>query len=200
MGKVSIQRSFCSTSGTQWTKTSKLVLDRKDDVLCRSACEGETQLESRIFLPQRRDEERSNALPEVPASQSISPLHPRHIPDCKLPFVPAEEVTKRDGKEGAKLCSCHVLKGRRLLTNAGIVVDGIVLDCTYFKKKHPGGKAIIESFGGQDCSWQVCRMLRASSCLADCFIVVVVPFTGDHGETRTPVAGGKDDWCGQPTC
>ena len=38
----------------------------------------------------------------------------------------------------------------------GIVVDDIVLDCTSYKKKHPGGKAIMEGFGGQNCTWQVC--------------------------------------------
>lgn len=38
----------------------------------------------------------------------------------------------------------------------GIVVDDIVLDCSEFKNRHPGGKGIIEGFGGQDCSWQVC--------------------------------------------
>ena len=40
-------------------------------------------------------------------------------------------------------------------TSTGIVVENMVLDCTEFKVKHPGGKGIIEGFAGSDCSWQV---------------------------------------------
>ena len=36
----------------------------------------------------------------------------------------------------------------------GIVVDSVVLDCTEYITKHPGGRQIVQGFGGQDCSWQ----------------------------------------------
>jgi cytochrome b involved in lipid metabolism len=38
-----------------------------------------------------------------------------------------------------------------------IVVDGIVYDCAEFIEEHPGGKQIIDSFAGAECSWQFWR-------------------------------------------
>ena len=35
-----------------------------------------------------------------------------------------------------------------------VVVDSLILDCTSYIHKHPGGASIIKGFGGQDCSWQ----------------------------------------------
>lgn len=34
------------------------------------------------------------------------------------------------------------------------MVDSVVLDCTDYIFRHPGGRQIISGFGGQDCSWQ----------------------------------------------
>jgi cytochrome b involved in lipid metabolism len=36
-------------------------------------------------------------------------------------------------------------------------VDDIVYDCAGFITEHPGGKQIIESFAGAECSWQFWR-------------------------------------------
>lgn len=36
-------------------------------------------------------------------------------------------------------------------------MDNIVYDCTTFVLSHPGGKTVIESFCGADCSWQFWR-------------------------------------------
>ena len=41
------------------------------------------------------------------------------------------------------------------LMSSGIVVDDVVLHCTNFRKRHPGGASIIEGFAGKDCSWQI---------------------------------------------
>lgn len=38
-----------------------------------------------------------------------------------------------------------------------IVVNEIVYDCTDFVHEHPGGNTVIESFRGQDCTWQFWR-------------------------------------------
>ena len=34
------------------------------------------------------------------------------------------------------------------------MVDGIVVDATEYRSRHPGGRRIIEGFAGQDASWQ----------------------------------------------
>jgi len=77
-----------------------------------------------------------------------------------LPFITPVEIGKRDGQGINRLCTyqlptsnlpsipsyAHIL--------VGIVVDGIVLDCTEYCSRHPGGRMIIQGFGGQDASWQ----------------------------------------------
>ncbi|KAE8423480.1 hypothetical protein BDV36DRAFT_290163 [Aspergillus pseudocaelatus] len=35
-----------------------------------------------------------------------------------------------------------------------IIIDNVVYDCTQFQREHPGGIDVIQSFVGQDCSWQ----------------------------------------------
>jgi cytochrome b involved in lipid metabolism len=78
----------------------------------------------------------SNASPATSRSPlSVSP----DTPDIKLPFLSA-----------AELVSCPE---DRLY----IVVENIVYDCTQFVEDHPGGRQVIESFRGQDCSWQFWR-------------------------------------------
>lgn len=69
----------------------------------------------------------------------IYPIKPKKTPDKDLPFIEASEVRKRDGKDGNQLL---------------IVVDEIVLDCTAYISKHPGGREIIKGFAGQNASWQ----------------------------------------------
>ena len=34
------------------------------------------------------------------------------------------------------------------------MIDKIVYDCTGLLKQHPGGEQIINSFSGEECSWQ----------------------------------------------
>jgi cytochrome b involved in lipid metabolism len=41
-------------------------------------------------------------------------------------------------------------------------VDNIIYDCTDFIAEHPGGETVIDSFGGQDCSWQFWRFHNAT--------------------------------------
>lgn len=38
-----------------------------------------------------------------------------------------------------------------------IVVDDVIYDCSDYIWEHPGGKAVIESFRGENCSWQFWR-------------------------------------------
>lgn len=88
------------------------------------------------------------------------PILPRKTLQKDLPFIKPTEIASRDGQDSNRLCTylatyrvivlilpcAHVL--------VGIVVDGIVLDCTQYRSKHPGGRMIIQGFGGQDASWQ----------------------------------------------
>jgi cytochrome b involved in lipid metabolism len=68
-------------------------------------------------------------------------FQPKHLKDIDLPFIP----------------STTVLKAAKILHRVWIVVDNIVYDCTTFLHEHPGGNTVIESFAGQDCSWQFWR-------------------------------------------
>jgi cytochrome b involved in lipid metabolism len=69
------------------------------------------------------------------------------IPDEKLPFISSSQVQEqRPSKSG-------ISKDRRLW----IVVDNVVYDCTHFVSEHPGGDTVINSFVGEDCSWQFWR-------------------------------------------
>ncbi|KAJ5674305.1 uncharacterized protein N7477_004239 [Penicillium maclennaniae] len=72
-------------------------------------------------------------------------LQDTFVPDADLPFIPAAVV--RDQK-------LSHLDGQG---RAWIVVDNVVYDCTKFINEHPGGETVIQSFVGEDCSWQFWR-------------------------------------------
>jgi cytochrome b involved in lipid metabolism len=67
---------------------------------------------------------------------------PEITPDSALPLITKAEVIQ-SAKPGSKA--------------AWIVIDGVVFDCTDFISEHPGGQDVIESFRGEDCSWQFWR-------------------------------------------
>ncbi|KAK3671878.1 hypothetical protein LTR78_008244 [Recurvomyces mirabilis] len=71
-------------------------------------------------------------------------FQPKRLPDESLPFILATVVKERDGQENES--------GRQ--SRLWIVVNGVVLDVTEYQFGHPGGRAIISGFGGQDCTWQ----------------------------------------------
>lgn len=67
---------------------------------------------------------------------SLNDLYEEHL-ENELPFIPASEVKKRNNWPSKPLW---------------LVIDNIIYDCTSFVEKHPGGKAVLESFAGKDCS------------------------------------------------
>jgi cytochrome b involved in lipid metabolism len=69
------------------------------------------------------------------------PFVPETVPDSDLPFVSTSEVSKRKAES----------------LELWIVVNNIVYDCSQFVLEHPGGTDVIESFRGEDCSWQFWR-------------------------------------------
>lgn len=78
-------------------------------------------------------------------STSEYPLQDPSVPDEALPFIPPAIVRS----QRLRFSKAKVL--------AWIVVDNIVYDCTEFIKEHPGGETVIQSFIGEDCSWQFWR-------------------------------------------
>ncbi|KAF2806425.1 uncharacterized protein BDZ99DRAFT_342184, partial [Mytilinidion resinicola] len=64
-------------------------------------------------------------------------------PNSALPFIPAEEVisTSTPSSPAQKF----------------LVIDEIVYDVSTYISSHPGGEAVVQSFVGQDCSWQFAR-------------------------------------------
>ncbi|GIZ38714.1 hypothetical protein CKM354_000212000 [Cercospora kikuchii] len=82
-----------------------------------------------------------------PASLSpaqIYPFQPRSIPEASLPFISASAILAQR-------------TANRAQQRTWIVVDDVVYDCTDFVHEHPGGNDVIESFRGEDCSWQFWR-------------------------------------------
>lgn len=84
------------------------------------------------------DKINSNAHKSI-ANDKDFPIQPKSAKHETLPFIAPKEIVERDGKHGARLW---------------IVIDGIVLDLTAFASKHPGGRDILERFGGEEVSWQ----------------------------------------------
>jgi cytochrome b involved in lipid metabolism len=69
------------------------------------------------------------------------PIQSIDLEDSDLPFIP----------------SAIVRSAKNSLGRTWVVVDNIVYDCTDFAHEHPGGETVINSFSGQDCSWQFWR-------------------------------------------
>jgi hypothetical protein len=103
----------------------------------------------------------SQHVQDVTSEDFEYPVLPRDTKNEALPFIPATEVRKRDGKTDPRLCgllySCVLLSIERAdiqfrLNHPGIVIDDIVYDCSTFVHQHPGGGAPLRSFAGKSCS------------------------------------------------
>lgn len=75
------------------------------------------------------------------STAQIYPFQPKSIPEASLPFISASIVVAQ----------------KTANQRTWIVVDNIVYDCTDFVHEHPGGNDVIESFRGENCSWQFWR-------------------------------------------
>jgi len=118
MGKLSIARSFGTTSEAQQIRSPGLGVDRRGDMPCSIPSRGEAHLGAQVDNQQTAGEDITGTLLAFEVHDKDVPIQPRRIADQKLPFVPAEEVAKRDGKEDAKLCSSIVLEIDRILNQA----------------------------------------------------------------------------------
>jgi cytochrome b involved in lipid metabolism len=67
-----------------------------------------------------------------------------HVPNHKLPFIPASEITAKRSDPDS-------------VSDLWIVIDNIVYDCSAFVHEHPGGDTVIKNFKGSECSWQFWR-------------------------------------------
>lgn len=80
-------------------------------------------------------------------------------PDTHLPFIPASEVRLRKPPEAPSASSSPPQNPSppSTPTELWLVIDSIVYDCSAFVAEHPGGEQVLESFRGEDCSWQFWR-------------------------------------------
>lgn len=126
------------------------------------------------------------------------------VSDEKLPFIPATEVAKRKSRGAGALCvlslPSSVIKVLLIREIAGIVVDNTVYDCTTFALSHPGGKTVIESFGGAECSWQFWRFHGAKEMREFGRALRVGRTEGLQNQFKEPVRyvglrkSGMDEW------
>ncbi|KAL2853847.1 cytochrome b5-like heme/steroid binding domain-containing protein [Aspergillus pseudoustus] len=79
------------------------------------------------------------------------PLADPSTPDSALPYIAAKTLITLEEEYKA---TPETLKPRSPIW---IVIDNIVYDGTEFIHEHPGGSVVINSFVGQDCSWQFWR-------------------------------------------
>lgn len=81
-----------------------------------------------------------------PSQHLTHSFQPIELEPSELLFIPATTV-----------CSA-----RKDLGRIWLIVDNIIYDCTDFIAEHPGGETVIDSFAGQDCSWQFWRFHNAT--------------------------------------
>lgn len=107
----------------------------------------ETKVESDRNKPTTFYIEETNLAARLSTQQlQFLPLAHQDTPNSALPFLSASQLALlSDGHSDTSTTPLY------------IVVDGIVYDCTQFVHDHPGGPRVIQSFRGQDCSWQFWR-------------------------------------------
>jgi len=89
-------------------------MDQGETATCSILSEGTTRLGAQAKNP-TPDGDILDISSESRVRQEY-PIRPWRTADEELPFVPADEVAKRNGQDGAKLCSSIVLKiNRRLI-------------------------------------------------------------------------------------
>ncbi|KAI9818760.1 MAG: hypothetical protein M1827_007580 [Pycnora praestabilis] len=96
-------------------------------------------------------------VPISPVEKLKYPFVPTSVPDDDLPFIPASEVTAKQRPSSASASPFPTSNLSKPSSELWIVIDNIVFDCSTFVSTHPGGEQVIESFRGQECSWQFWR-------------------------------------------
>lgn len=87
-----------------------------------------------------------------PAQWHFRPLQDENTKEEDLPFISKEEIECK-----SLLVGSNGLIDESKVGGLWITVDDIVYDCSAFIEDHPGGKQVILSFVGGDCSWQFWR-------------------------------------------
>ena len=82
-----------------------------------------------------------------PSTHKTYKFVPSDVLVCDLPFIPASDVKARSRSSSGPEESAELW----------IVVDNVVYDCSDFVAIHPGGQQVIQSFRGEECSWQFWR-------------------------------------------
>ena len=105
MGKISIERSFGAASKTQQIHVLDSDPRVREDTPGSPSCESKARVHQETRQPSVKISVEAYAT--VTAVQHEFSLQPRQTPDWKLPFIPADEVAKRNGKGDADLCVSH---------------------------------------------------------------------------------------------
>lgn len=95
-------------------------------------------------------------------------LQPSATPDHQLPFI-HPDIVRASKSDRSRIW---------------IVIDDIVYDCTEFVSTHPGGHTIIESFDGENCSWQFWRFHQRSHLESDGTALRIGRTSGVHNRFK----------------
>lgn len=123
-------QSDSSPNSLQHTTTIRTIIDGKD-----------LQKKPSAQHLERIDSHHADNSSSSEGNPLLYPFQLPHLKDADLPFIPPSVVSA----------------ALQELNRVWIVIDNIVFDATGFLHEHPGGNTVIESFAGQDCSWQFWR-------------------------------------------
>ena len=103
----------------------------------------------------------NSGLSDVNSNSSVAtkqfPFVPESLSDAALPVIPKELVLERSRQFKSNAGEAAEKEGMQS-NEYWIVIDNVVYDCTDFASDHPGGEGTIQSFIGEDCSWQFWRL------------------------------------------
>ena len=112
-----------------------------------------TPLSNKIGIYGEHAEDTATTTTSLPQSlpQKVFPFQEPSLSDSDLPYIDPSIVSLLDQqwRSSSDVTRKHL--------QVWIVIDNVVYDCTQFQREHPGGIDVIQSFVGQDCSWQFWR-------------------------------------------
>lgn len=107
MGRISLERSFGTTIEKEQVQAARPVAIAGGNDSYTSVSNDAASFQARVLDLEDSGENSDRRSPIVEAIQAEYPVLPRHRTDQDLPCVPAEDVVRRNGNNGAKLCLGH---------------------------------------------------------------------------------------------
>ncbi|KAH7066414.1 cytochrome b5-like heme/steroid binding domain-containing protein [Paraphoma chrysanthemicola] len=112
-----------------------------------------TSSQVEVTVPSGVKDEHARRTPEVAYIEDISKLQNSNI----SPSLPHALISPSTPNADLPFFSASAIATAVMEDKLYIVIDSIVYDCSTFIHEHPGGRRVLESFRGQDCSWQFWR-------------------------------------------